>query len=247
MIKAEATAPYTQAIESLKMRLCQSDISHPLLDPRSATKIGLIVISADHGLCGGLHTNLFSASDKFLEHKSSCSLELVLVGHKAVNYYAHKSWKVRSRIPQWTSKNTGELALPLSNQITKAFLNQEWDEAWVVYTHYINILHREVRIEKFLNLEKTAPDNTLKVDYIFEPSASHVVDAFLPRYCRHRIQWYLDQSYQSELSSRVVCMKAATKNADDVIEKLTHLRDKIRQEIITKEMLEITAGAQSLI
>lgn len=247
MIKAEATAPYATAIESLKKRLCQvSDLHHPLFEKRPAKKIAIVVISADHGLCGALHTNLFSSVDRFLEHKSAFGIELVLVGHKAVSHYSHKSWKVRKQIPQWTSHITEAFIESLSSELLQAFLNKELDEVWVVYTHYINMLQREVRIEKFLNIEKKAPEKEIRDDYIFEPSPLQVVDAFLPRYCRYKIRWYLDQSYQSELSSRVVSMRAATKNADDVIEKLSHLRDKIRQEIITKEMLEITAGAQSL-
>lgn len=247
LIRSEATLPYTQSLQKMVEQLCHSGIHHPFFEAKPARKIGLVIISADHGLCGPFHTNLFSIADRFLAGKSKNEVELFLVGHKAVSMYANKQWKVRQKVEQWTSAITTSLIDQLAGSWMQSFLQKELDEIWVLYTRYTNILKREAVIEKFLNLERPDAQTNLNTDYLFEPSALHVINQLLPRYCKNKVQWYLLQSYQSELSARVVSMKAASKNADTVIEKLIHTRDKIRQENITKEMLEITAGAQSLV
>jgi F-type H+-transporting ATPase subunit gamma len=113
----------------------------------------------------------------------------------------------------------------------------------LIYTHYASIARREVVVKKFLNIEKPAVSSPGSIlGYIFEPSSSEILHNMLPQYCAIRIQEALHEAYASELGARIMAMQMASKNSDEMMESLTLIRNKVRQEGITREMIEISAG-----
>jgi len=247
--KAEQSQPYASKMRQILQNLASAstDFTHPLYEQREVKKTGLVVVAADRGLCGSYNTNLFLAADRFLKRYTPDRVELMAVGRKAVDYYRRRKWAIRHRVPEWGGKIAFPQVKTLANQLVSWFLLGELDEVWLVYTHFISIPSRKVVIEKFLNIEKPKTgEKQLTSDYIFEPNPTEIYAEILPRYCVTKIQTVLDEAYASELAARMISMGAATKNAEEMIDHLTLVRNKARQASITKEMLEITSGAEAL-
>lgn len=248
-VKAAQTKLYADKIKQIKENIAAAsrDFVHPLLEQRKVQKIGLVVISADRGLCGPYNTNVLSAADQFLKNSSAQQVDLIFIGRKAVDYYQRKKIGARHRIPEWAGKLSFSKVKTLSNELITWFLLGELDEIWLIYTHYINIMNRKVVVEKFLNIDipKTKEKKEI-ANYIFEPNPAEIYAEILPRYLITKIQSALDDAYASELAARILSMRSATKNAEEMIERLTLVRNKVRQSGITKEMLEITSGAEGL-
>ena len=247
--KAEQAQPYAAKMRQILENLAtaSSEFTHPLYQQREVKKTGLVVIAADRGLCGSYNTNLFQAADRFLREKGSDKVELIVVGRKGVEYYRRRKWTIKKRVPEWGGKITFQQTKNLTNQLVDWFLTGELDEVWLVYTHFISIPSRKIVLEKFLKFEKPkSEEKQVFTDYIFEPNPAEIYSEILPRYCVTKIQTVLAEAFASELAARMISMGAATKNAEEMIENLTLVRNKVRQASITKEMLEITSGAEAL-
>ena len=132
-------------------------------------------------------------------------------------------------------------------QLLDAYLKGQLDEIWLIRTVYVSIFAGKVVQEKFLNI--TFPEAAVtapELDRIFEPSVEEILNDLAPRYCVAKMQATLDEAFAAELAARVCSLRAATKNADEMIERLTLFRNKVRQRDITREMIEIVSGAESL-
>jgi F-type H+-transporting ATPase subunit gamma len=242
-VKAKKSQPFIHKINTIISLLSSlsRDFTHPLFEQKKVKKTGVLVISADMGLCGSYNKDVISATNQFLKNYDPAQIELILIGHKAVNYYKHRQWPIFFQMLDWGEKMTFPKVKNLTNQLVNWFLSGELDEIWFIYTHYISMMSRKVTTKKFLNIEKPSEKST-SLDYIIEPSLPEVYGEILSRYCLTTVQTALNESYASELAARVFAMKAASKNADEMVDKLTLLRNKVRQAGITKEMIEITSG-----
>lgn len=250
-IKAEMSRPYFFKLKELLYRLISmaSDLIHPLIQQREEKKIGLVVIAADRGLCGAYNQNIFSATERFLQNYNLEQVELILFGRKAIDYFSRKQWKIQKKILGWGGKITYQQVEELTQDLINQYLNLKTDAIWLIYTHYINLASRKVLINKLLSIdinEETIGEKSSLFNYIFEPDALKIFTEILPRYCFAKVQSALNEAYASELAARIFSMRAATKNAEEMIEKLTLIRNKVRQAGITRDLLEITACVESL-
>lgn len=226
------------------MLLCRTS-NILFFEQRETKKVGLLVIGADMGLAGAYNKDIISATNRFLKKYDPSQVELMLVGRKMVEYYKRRQWPIRLKMIGWGEKTTKEQVRDLSGQMVDWFLKGEFDEIWFVYTHYITMTLRKVVVSKFLNIEEPSTEKKfVPINYIFEPSAEEIYGEILMRYCFTTVQNALHEGYASELAARIFAMKAASTNADDIIEKLTLVRNKVRQGSITREVIEITSGAE---
>lgn len=238
--KAEQSRPYVLKMKEMLEHLASSDASHPLFTQREVKKTALIVISSDKGLTGAYNSNIFSEADKFLKKYQSNQLDLILFGRKAIDYYKSKPWPTVYKRMEWGGKIELEEITQFSKDQVEAFLSGKYDEIWMIYTHYISIMRKKVTLEKFLNIGKLQTEKKT-VNYIFEPEPEEIYAELLPRYCLTRFQTALNEAYASELASRIVAMQTASKNSENMIESLTLLKNRLRQESITKEIIEISS------
>ena len=246
--KAESSRPYALKIKEILDRLINASdelLHHPLISPREVKKTGLVIVAGDRGLCGGYNQNVFNGAEKFLQKYSPQQVELIPVGRKAVDYFRTKKWMISSQLDEWGGKITYQGIEEFSKILMNFYIGGQLDEIWVIFTQFINVGTREVRVEKFLNIEAEA-DTSFKNGYIYEPDASTLFAEIIPHYCITKIQAVLNNAYASELAARIASMRAATKNAEEMLQKLTLERNKIRQFGITRELIEITSGAESL-
>lgn len=246
--KAEMSRPYARKLKEIldNLNMDTHDFVHPLVQARPVGKVGLIVIAADRGLCGGYNQTIFSHTEKFLKAYSPDQVELILVGRKAIDYFANKKWKKGLKLSDWGGKITYAQVEDFTNKVMQKYLDHELDEIWIIYTHYINIASRKIVISKFLNIEIENPEQIPKTSFIFEPNPKEIFAKILPHYCITKMQSALSEAYASELSARIFSMRAATKNAEEMIEELTLIRNKIRQAGITRELIEITTCVENL-
>lgn len=235
--KAEHSRPYTTKLKEIldNIILEGADLNHPLIKKREKKKIGLIILAGDKGLCGGYNNSIFAKAESFLINQKA---ELILAGRKTIEYFS--SHPVKKKIPEWGGKITLKQIKALSEEITSWYLSKEVDEIWIIYSHYVSVMTRDIRAEKLLNIETQAEKTEKKINYIFEPDPEKILTDLLPRYLMTKLQNAFNESYASELAARILSMRTATKNAEELIEKLTLTRNKVRQASITNEMIEIT-------
>lgn len=244
--KAEQSRPYITKLKEILQKVASTKVAHPLFEAREIKKTGLLIVSADRGFSGSFNSNIFSVADSFLKKYDPSSIELFIIGAKAIDYYKKKKWTLRTQNTGWLEEISYHDLSFYTNQLVEWFLKGEFDEIWILYTHYISVMKREVILEKFLNISKLElVDESQNINsYYFEPSPEEIVNSILPLFCIVRIQTALYESYASELAARILAMQTASKNSDEMIEDLTLIKNKTRQREITREMIEISAGAQ---
>lgn len=245
--KALGSRTYSKKLRSVLENLSLVNSSHPFFTKRPVQKMILIVISSDRGLCGGYNTHILNTSERFLQKHPKQNPELILFGRKGLDHFKRRNWPIREKLLDWGGKISPQEIRNLSFTLLEEFLKHEIDEVWVIYTEYVNLLTRKVITEKLLGIEKMTdhPEQEPK-DYIFEPDSEEIYDDLVPRYVSNRLQTILHQAWASELAARVCSMKQAIKNAEEMIEKLTLTRNKVRQANITREMAEIASGSEGL-
>ncbi len=215
--RAEMSRPYTRKLKEIldKIISASTDLEHPLIAKREPGKICLIVIAGDRGLCGAYNYTVFSTAEKMLKKYKPEEVDLIPIGRKTADYFSNKRWKIRDKITDWGGKISYPQIEAFTKKLIQQFLNEEIDEVWLIYTHYISIAARKVMVEKLLNIENLQTEKGVASNYIFEPDPDTIFAEILPRYCVTKVQTALHEAYASELAARIFSMRAATKNAEE--------------------------------
>ncbi|HEX9912474.1 MAG TPA: FoF1 ATP synthase subunit gamma, partial [candidate division Zixibacteria bacterium] len=192
------------------------------------------------------NVNIFRKAEEYLLSEPKDKVKLILIGKKGLYYYRKKLWEIRLKYLDLSGRLEFNKVKEITSNLVSLFLNGEVDEILLLYTRFVSTASYRVILDKFLNIEKGTEEQKSYLEYIFEPSAEKLFDELLPRYCLTRIQIALAEAFASEQGSRMIAMGAATRNAEEMIENLTLLRNKARQSAITKEMVEITSGVEAL-
>jgi F-type H+-transporting ATPase subunit gamma len=246
--RVESARPYGLKMQQMLESLAgaAAGLNHPLFEERPVKTTLLVVISADRGLCGSYNSNILRTANRFVKEMPKDSVRLGLIGKKAVNFFKKRPVPIAFKIDQTGGKADLALVRNLANDITAMFQNGEVDEVKLLYTRFITISSSKVMVERFLPIEKPSDTDNINTDYIFEPDAASIFGDLVPRYCLTKILMALLESFASEFGQRMIAMGNATRNADEMIENLTLVRNKARQATITKELLDIVGGAEAL-
>tara|TARA_B100000035_G_scaffold315481_1_gene336886 strand:- start:61372 stop:62238 length:867 start_codon:yes stop_codon:yes gene_type:complete len=247
-----AARPYADKIRNVVANLsyAKSEYNHPFLIQREQIKnVGLIVVTSDKGLCGGLNTNVLrtSINQMKLWEKENKKIQISAIGNKALGFMTRIGADIKSNQTGLGDNPELESLIGTIKVMLDAYINGEIDELYICYTNFINTMKQEPKMEQVLPLsgEKVgSPDSSW--DYIYEPEAKEVIDQLLTRYIESIIYHAIAENMASEQSSRMVAMKAASDNAGAVIDELTLVYNKARQAAITKEISEIVGGAAAV-
>jgi F-type H+-transporting ATPase subunit gamma len=247
--------PYAEKIRKVAAHLSQAfvDYQHPYVLKREVTKrIGLIIVTSDKGLCGGLNTNALrlAMSQAKKWHDRGIDTVATTIGSKGFSFIQRTGMKIVSYATGLgDTPHLTTLIGPLK-VLLDAYIAHEVDEVHIVYTRFENTMKQEALCEQLLPLSSEAfkPAHVSKYnwEYIYEPDAKTVIDELLQRYVEALIYQTVAESMASEQAARMVAMKAATDNADKVIYNLQLLYNKTRQAAITTELTEIVAGAAAV-
>lgn len=260
----QSQRPYARQVAGLIEELWTSVSSqeifkqHSLLrqEPIGAEKKTLlVVVSSDRGLCGGFNSNVVKSTLRYMAQHSAQGngrLELAFVGKKAYEYFKHRQVQVAAYYPELGGKVTFEKARQLAQTLVQKFTSGEVDEVKLVYNEFKNAVTQKVLVEDFLPLRaKDVSDSesslaeASQLNYIVKPDPAAVVESLLSKNFSIQAYRILLESQASEHGARMSAMENATKNAGEMIRKLTLQYNKQRQAGITKELLEIIAGSES--
>jgi F-type H+-transporting ATPase subunit gamma len=257
--RAQAAEPYARELtRAVSAVATYSNVDHPLLsEPEEPRRAAVLVITSDRGLAGSYSTGAIKQAERLGEklRGEGKEVDIYISGRKGVTYY---TFRQREIVKSWTGFSDTPVyanARDIGEGLIEAFLAEEGahavDEVHVVYTRFRSMLVQEPADARLLPLEvvegekKPEPDEVLPL-YEFEPSADEVLDALLPKYVQSRIFYCLLQASASELAARQRAMKAATDNAEDLIENYTRTANQARQAGITQEISEIVGGVNAL-
>lgn len=246
--KLVSSRPYANKMQTILENLstASTTLTHPLFEKREIKSKGLVIITSDRGLCGSYNINIFRKAEEFLNQEPKDKIKLILIGKKGFYFYRKKNWEIKSKYLDLGGKVELSKVKEITSNLVDLFLSRELDEIYLLYTRFISPSSYQIVLEKFLNIEKAQEKQESYLEYIFEPSPEKLFENLLPRYCITRVQMALSEAFASEHGSRMIAMGAATRNAEEMIDHLTLLRNKARQAAITKEMVEITTGVEAL-
>ena len=244
--------PYGEKIRTVAAHISHAnpEYRHPFLVERDTVKrIGIILLTTDKGLCGGLNTNVLRmALAKMREWESQGeSFEVCCIGNKGLGFMQRLGMNIVSQVVQLGDRPQMEKLIGAVKVMLDGYTQDRFDRLAIFYTRFINTMKQEPVMEQLLPLSGErlgAPEGTW--DYLYEPEAQTVLDQALTRYIEAIIYQALTENMASEQSARMVAMKAASDNAGNVIDELTLVYNKSRQAAITKELSEIVGGAAAV-
>src|SRR3990172_8092445 len=250
--RMRAARPYGEKIRNVAAHISHAnpEYRHPFLVERDTVKrVGIILITTDKGLCGGLNTNVLRlALNQIKEWQGEGEeFEACCIGNKGFGFAQRLGLNIVSHVTQLGDRPQMERLIGAVKVMLDGYTQDRFDRLMLVYTRFINTMRQEPVMEQLLPLSGErlgAPEGTW--DYIYEPEAQAVLDQALTRYVEAIIYQALTENMASEQSARMVAMKDASDNAATVIDELTLVYNKSRQAAITKELSEIVGGAAAV-
>jgi F-type H+-transporting ATPase subunit gamma len=263
--RAQAAAPYARELTRAVSALATfSNVEHPLTtEPENPKRAAILIMTSDRGLAGAYSSSVIKEGERLAEllRGEGKQVDTYIAGRKGVTYFRFRQ---RPIVQEWTGfsdQPTYDVASEIGDTLINAFLSEEEaaaegqgagvDEVHVVYTRFRSMLVQEPTAVRLMPLEvvegEEPPEESDALPlYEFEPSAAEVLDELLPRYVQSRIYFALLQAAASELAARQRAMKAATDNAEELIQKYTRIANQARQAGITQEISEIVGGVNAL-
>lgn len=249
-----AARPYADKMAEVLSSLALRDEadSHPLLEERGKGKALVVLITGDRGLCGGFNTNISKAAERFIREQGEGyeSYELMIVGRKGNDYLKRRSGMEIAKVHEnliGTSQVTYPVGALLGQEVIELYRAGEYDGVFLVYNAFQSAMTQVQTVTQLLPIVPRQTDEEAQVaDYIYEPNASKVLDEILPKHIEVQIFRSLLESAASEHGARMTAMDSASKNAAEMINKLTLMYNRARQAAITTELSEIVSGAESL-
>ncbi|MFC2013157.1 ATP synthase F1 subunit gamma [Chloroflexota bacterium] len=218
---------------------------HPLLRRRPVNRIAIVHITPDRGLCGGLNTVINRVAGNFILEQT-VPVSVIAVGRKGVDFMRRGDREVRAEFTRLGDQPGLIDTLPISRIIIDDYVNGVADLVYLVYARFISTVVQEPVVQQILPIEPATLPPGQDVGYIYEPAPEAVLSELLPRFVEMQTYQAVLESIASEQSARMVAMKSATDNASDLIQDLTLLYNKARQETVTNELLDITGGTVAL-
>ncbi len=251
--RMRAARPYGERIRRVAGNLSHAltDYSHPFLEARAEIKgVGLITVTSDKGLCGGLNTNVLRLALSRMKEwdAEGKKLQVTAVGNKGFGFMMRAGANLVSHlVALGDTPHLEKLIGPAKVQLD-AYINGEIDVLYLCYTRFINTMRQEPVLEQLLPLsgDLIGREGKTHWDYLYEPKAKPVIDDLLVRYVEAMLYQAVAENMASEQSARMVAMKSASDNAKNVIGELKLVYNKARQAAITKELSEIVSGAAAV-
>jgi F-type H+-transporting ATPase subunit gamma len=250
-----AARPYAlqmrEVIGNLSQRVNRE--SHPLLQRRDGNTIVLGVVTSDRGLCGAFNANILRRAVEFLEEQSrqGKQVSVSLIGRKSIDFFRRRDWPIRKERGGVFDRLSFEHALEIGQNIVSQYQEGAFDEGYVVYNEFKSVMQQEVTVEKWLPIEPLHEPNEKENrytggGYLYEPDEKELLETLLPKYFEIQTYRILLESAAAEQAARMTAMDGATRNAGELIKKVTLFYNKTRQAAITKELMDIVGGSEAL-
>jgi F-type H+-transporting ATPase subunit gamma len=244
-LRVLAARPYAEKMHGVVAHLAAQaqpgEELHPLLQRREVKRVAVVHIAADRGLCGGLNANVNRMTTNFVLERSM-PVALITVGRRGRDFMSRYGQDILAEFIQLGDRPSLLDTLPISRLLIDDYTNETVDQVYLAYTRFITTVNQQPVLQELLPIEPAKMERTESLEYIYEPSAPNVLKHLLPRYVEMQVYHAILESIASEQSARMVAMRNATDSANEMIEELTLIYNKERQELITKELLDIAGG-----
>ncbi|HET9766798.1 MAG TPA: ATP synthase F1 subunit gamma [Thermoanaerobaculia bacterium] len=247
-----ATRPYALEIRKVIANLAAhaGELKHPLLEVRPEKRVLLVVVTGDKGLAGSFNANVLRRATERIPKLAG--IELLLLGSKGVAFFRRRSFKVRKGYTTLFSNVTYAQAEEIAADLRDAYASGEYDAVHVIYNKFKSIISQELSEERLLPIPAGGDGGGAEAasgqtrEYLFEPSAEEILEELLPRYVTFQVYRILLESQAAEHAARMTASDSATKNAGEIIDRLTLRYNRARQAAITTELIEVVSGANAL-
>lgn len=246
-----AARPYAlltlDVLGSLALRADEK--SHPLLAQRSPKNVWIFVVTSDKGLCGSYNGTIVRETDSYLKNKGGIheNITLSFIGRRGYEYFKKRKVDIGTNYKEVMDNVTYDQAARIGNDIISAYVEENLDAIYLIYNEFKSAISQKVTVEKLLPIKPISIDeHEAPVDYLYEPSRKEVLNDILPRHIKIQLYRVLLEATASEHGARMTAMDNATRNAGEMISRLTLLYNRLRQQAITTELVEIVSGAEAL-
>ncbi len=250
--RMKSSRPYAEKIQVVISHLAEGRLEyrHPYLIERLVKRVGVLIVSTDRGLCGGLNNNLFKAILEKMRFwkQTGVEVDIYSIGKKAESFFHRFGGNVVSSTVNLGTKPGILDVIGTVKVMLDSYNAGGVDEIYLVYNEFINTMNQTPKIEKILPILDTAvkEEGKFSWDYLYEPDAKTLLDALLIRYIESLVYQGIVENIACEQAARMVAMKNATDNANNLIDELDFVYNKARQAGITRELSEIVAGAAAV-
>jgi F-type H+-transporting ATPase subunit gamma len=247
-----AARPYALALTSVVSELAEvaGTDAHPLFEERKGKRTAIVAFTSDRGLAGAFNANVVKKIEAFVANElpADSEVSLRIIGRKANQYFSRRNANITSFDQAPTSANALQIAGETANRIVDDFLHNKVDRVFVVFNEFKSAISQQVVIKQVLPVQpdKAAGGTRSTVDYTYEPGKEELLARLVPLYVQIGLYRAALESIAGEFGARMSAMESATKNAGEMIAKLTLQYNRARQASITKELLEIIGGAEAL-
>ena len=242
--------PFAEKIQEVIAHLAaqpseETTAAHPLLQQRPSERIGVLVISPDRGLCGGMHANLNRRVAQFILGQSAPA-QVIVVGRKGRDFMVRYGQDVKAVFTDLGERPVLADTTAIAHLVIDSYAEEDVGEVYLAYTKYVSTLSQQPVVEKLLPVTPAELTSQERVGYIYEPDNLMVLGSLLPRFVEMEVYHALLESIASEHSARMVAMRNATDNANGLVEDLTLVMNKLRQDTITNQLLDQVGGQIAL-
>ncbi|HDO7913338.1 TPA: F0F1 ATP synthase subunit gamma [Legionella pneumophila] len=251
--RMRASKPYANKIYEVIKHIARaaSEYRHPFMSEREIKRIGIIVVTTDRGLCGGLNSNLFRETIRTIRNwqEHGKEVDIAVIGRKGQAFFRRVGGNILGSIDHLGDTPSINDFIGVVKIMLDAYYNGTIDSLHIVYNEFINTMTQQPFVKQLLPLPKSEEDKkTLghHWDYIYEPEAKELLDEILERYIELQVYQAVVENIACEQAAKMIAMKSATDNAGDLIKEFQLAYNKARQAAITQELAEIVGGAAAL-
>jgi F-type H+-transporting ATPase subunit gamma len=251
-----AARPYAHKMREVLANLSRrvNRAAHPLLQKRPARSIEVLIVTSDRGLCGAFNANIARKALEFirqLESQREAKITLSLIGRKGRDFFRRRHWPLRQQWMGVFDRLSYEHGIDIGQDLTEQFIQGTFDELYVIYNEFKSAIQQRVIVEKLFPIESLDDDlaqdrDVLGGSYLYEPEEEELLEALLPKHFQIQTFRILLESSAAEQGARMAAMDGATRNAGELIKRVTLYYNKTRQAAITKELMDIVGGAEAL-
>jgi F-type H+-transporting ATPase subunit gamma len=234
-------ADLAESIESLKL-----EAPHPLLERRPVERVAFVLVSTDRGLCGGLNANLNRYAASFALEKKDVEVKAIAVGRKGRDFLLRVGVPVIAEFANIGDYPSFDDIRPIARLLMDEYTSGGVDGVYLIFPLFVNTMVQRPEVRQVLPIEVPRGASSGSLQYIYEPSPTEVFEELLPRYVQRQVYEVILEKSASEQSARMVAMRSATDAAKEMVQDLTLTYNKVRQDSITKELLDIAGGAEAL-
>src|SRR5512139_3172683 len=246
--RALAYRAYADGVREVALHLAElgGAEGNPLAEAREARAVDLIAVTSDKGLCGSFNSNVLNASRRFIRERGETPVSIVAVGKKTRDFARRRGWEIVDEYLDTFRGVNRQMAVAISGQATARFLGGQSDEVWLLYNEFVSVMTQKVVLRRLLPLEGTGAEGEAPGDALFEPDRAGIAARLFPELVTSEVFHALLESSASEHGARMAAMDSSTRNAGEMIAKLTLIYNRARQAVITKELIEVVSGADAL-